>query len=70
MKLTIKQTSLQKVLRVVQKSVSTKPQLPILSCILLKAANDSLFLYSTDLYTGVMVEIDATIKEEGSFAVP
>jgi DNA polymerase-3 subunit beta len=70
MKLTIKQNSLQKVLRVVQKSVSTKPQLPILSCILLKATKDSLFLYSTDLYTGVMVEIDATIKEEGSFAVP
>lgn len=70
MKLSLKQSVLQKVLRVVQKSVSTKPQLPILSCILLKTQKNSLLLYSTDLYTGVMVEIDAEIETEGEFAVP
>ncbi len=70
MKLSLKQTNLQKVLKVVQKSVSTKPQLPILSCILLKARESSLFLYSTDLYTGVVVKVDAEIEVEGVFAVP
>lgn len=70
MKLSVKQASLQKVIRVVQKSVSTKPQLPILSSILLKAEGKSLFLYSTDLYTGVAVEVEAEIEQEGIFAVP
>lgn len=70
MKLSVKQASLQKVLRVVQKNVSTKPQLPILSSILLKAEGKSLFLYSTDLYTGVAVEIEAEIEKDGIFAVP
>lgn len=70
MKLTLTQQTLQKALRVVQKSVSTKPQLPILSCILVKASDKTLSLFSTDLYTGVTVEIDAEVETPGEFAVP
>lgn len=70
MKLKIKHSLLQKVLRVIQKTVSSKPQLPILSCILLTAKNNSLFLSSTDLFIGIQVEIEAVVEEEGSFAVP
>lgn len=70
MKLTVKQPALQKALRVVQKSISTKPQLPILSCIQIIAQKSLVTLAATDLYMGVTVEIPATIEEAGTFAVP
>ncbi|MFZ5376309.1 MAG: DNA polymerase III subunit beta [Patescibacteria group bacterium] len=70
MKITILQENLKNSLNHLQKTIPTKPQLPILSSILLEAKKNRLFLSATDLYFGIRTEIDIKVDEEGVIVVP
>lgn len=61
--------NLYKKLSFAQKAVSSKSQLPILSCFLLKIKKDVLEIYSTDLEIGIKTEVKGNIFEEGEIAV-
>ncbi len=69
MKLTTLQENLKSALLQLQKAVPTKPQLPILSSVLL-TATETLTLAGTDLYLGVKSQIPAEVTEPGVIAVP
>lgn len=69
MKITVLQENLKQELGYLQKVIPNKPQLPILSSILLKTENGKLILAATDLYLGIRSSLVAEIKEEGSFVV-
>ncbi len=70
MKTKVSQESLSKAVAIVNKAVSTKPNLPILGNIYLEAKEDSLILASTDLEVGIRLKIKAENQEMGSLAVP
>ena len=59
-------TALQKLQRV----LPTKPQLPVLAAIHICVQQESLLLTATDLYLGMQVLVQATIKTPGSLVVP
>ena len=69
MKITISSGILQKKLTHLNKAVSGKAQLPILSTILLETYEGKLQLSSTDLEIGIQTQVKATVGEEGSVAV-
>lgn len=62
--------NLQKKINLINKGVSPRTQLPILSNILLKAKKGKLLVESTDLELGIQIEIPANIEEEGETTVP
>lgn len=62
--------NLTKALSIVSKGLSLKPQLPILSHLLLKARNNQLEFYSTNLELGIVFTAPAKIEKEGEVAVP
>lgn len=70
MKLLILKENLTKALSIVSKGLSTKPQLPILSHLLLKARNNQLELYATNLEVGIVFQTPAKVEKEGEVAVP
>ena len=70
MKFSIDKTELQNCLAVVQKGVSTRSTLPVLSGILIEAAKDSIVLQSTDLDLSIQMTAPALIEEEGRTVVP
>lgn len=70
MKIVTLQENLKTSLLQLQKAVPSKPQLPILSSILVSATEHSVSLSATDLYLGVKTSIAATIEEPGDIAVP
>jgi DNA polymerase III subunit beta len=70
MKLTILKENLGRALSVVARNVTSRPQLPILSNILLQATNNSLKISSTNLEVGVIYTIVAKIENEGEITVP
>ncbi|MDP2860523.1 MAG: DNA polymerase III subunit beta [bacterium] len=70
MKLTLLQENLIRGLNIVNRSVSSKPSLPILSNILLTAFENRLKLSSTNLETSITFWLDAKIEKEGKFTVP
>jgi len=70
MKISLLQQNLQTALRTIQKAVPSKPQLPILSSILIRAENNTLTLSATDLYVGMQAEVPASIEAEGTYTVP
>ncbi len=70
MKVTILSENLKKALSIVSRGVSTRPQLPILSGVLIKANNEGLFLTSTDLEISFWVKMGAKIEEEGEAVMP
>jgi len=53
MKLEILQENLNTALNQLHRIIPNKPQLPILSSILLEASKDSITLSATDLYVGI-----------------
>jgi DNA polymerase-3 subunit beta len=53
-----------------EKITSKNTSLPILSCILLRATNNSLFINSTNLDIGIEIKIPAKVEVEGSVAIP
>lgn len=70
MKLELLQENLVAALRDVQKIVPGKPQLPILSSILITANKQALSLAATDLYVGMKTKVKGKIEETGQVAVP
>lgn len=70
MKVNLLLENLQGKLFFVNRAVSTKTQLPILSNILLKTGNGKLFINSTDLEIGIQTEIPANVDEEGGITIP
>lgn len=70
MKLKVLQENLNKSLNNLQKAIPTKPQLPILSSILIEAKDNTCTIAATDLYFGVKSNVKADIETEGRVVVP
>ena len=70
MKIVILQENVQHALNYLQKAIPAKPQLPILSSILITVSDNVCTLGATDLYFGVRATIAAQIEESGMIAVP
>lgn len=70
MKLTILQENLKAVLTSLQKAVPSKPQLPILSSILITVIENEIELAATDLYLGIKAKIKAEVEKIGQVVVP
>src|SRR5690606_3268848 len=70
MKVVCLQENLQQALQHVIKAVPSRPQLAILSSILVKTTSTGLVLAATDLYMGIRVEVMGQTLEEGSVVVP
>ena len=69
MKIEIHQSDLKLALSYIQKAVPTKPQLPILSFVLLTASDEGIQLSATDLYLGIRTKISGKISEPGRIAI-
>lgn len=69
MKIKINQNELYKAINIVQKAVSSRTTLPILSGILIEASNNKLILTATDLDLGIKTYSDCEVIEEGSIVV-
>lgn len=70
MKLELLQENLAKALNHVQRVVPTKPQLPILTAVLLSAKDKTISLSATDLYLGINTSLPGKVIEEGVVAIP
>lgn len=70
MRFTVSQTSLSKALSLVSKGISTHSTIPVLGGILIKAANGTLELQTTDLDTSIRHKIAANVEEEGETVIP
>lgn len=69
MKIKVSQNSLAKCINIVQKGISSKTTLPILSGILLEAKDNKLNLVGTDLELGIESSVDCDVLEEGSIVI-
>ncbi|MFC1653695.1 DNA polymerase III subunit beta [Patescibacteria group bacterium] len=70
MKVKILQENLHKSLSLAERFVAARPQLPILSNILLKADSSGFYVVATNLETGIRYRVGAKIEKEGSLTVP
>ena len=70
MKLTISQEEFISGLMSVQNVVSSRTTLPILSNVLLSAAENRLTLTATDLDVTISKTVEAKVESEGSFTIP
>lgn len=70
MKITASKENLLFGVSAVQKAVSTKSTLPILTCIKLEIKDDNLYFYATDLEIGIQCHIPVEVMEEGTIVVP
>lgn len=70
MKIIVLQENLKQALAHIRRVIPSKPQLPILSSILVEASNDGITFSGTDLYTGMRVRVKGSIENPGTVAVP
>jgi DNA polymerase III subunit beta len=70
MKITFLQENLNQALTHLAKAIPSKPQLPILSSILISAGEKEVTLSATDLYFGVRTSLPITAIEPGEVVVP
>ncbi|MBI2309553.1 DNA polymerase III subunit beta [Candidatus Collierbacteria bacterium] len=70
MKISILQENLTKAALTISKIVSSKPQLPILSNILLKAEKGKIVFLATDLSISMGLTVGGKIEEEGEISIP
>lgn len=70
MKVILLQENFQQALQHVSKAVPSRPQLAILSSVLITATPNGIVLAATDLYMGIRVEVLGQTLEEGSVVVP
>lgn len=66
----ILQTNLASALKKATRFLSTKPQLPILSCFYLDASDKGIWLVATDLQIGLREEIQGEVKKPGVCVIP
>src|SRR6056297_574532 len=69
MKIKVKKQTMINGLQNVQAIVSSKSTLPILSNVMLEAADDCLKINATDLDVNVQIIVDANVSEEGSTTI-
>ncbi len=69
MKLNVLQENLKNSLNYLQKVIPSKPQITILSSILLQVRNNKLTLSATDLYLGIKTELVVKSEKEGEIIV-
>lgn len=69
MKIKVLQENLKQSLNYLQKVIPNKPQLPILSSILLKAEGNQLLISATDLYLGIKTDLIVEVETEGTLVV-
>jgi len=70
MKVEILQEELNKALSIVNRFVDSRPQLPILTNILLSAQNKKLRLSATNLNLGINLWLGGKVEKEGEIAIP
>ena len=70
MKVTLSTLTLQKKLSYVNKAISSKAQLPILSTLLIETNDGKIQMSGTDLEIGIQTLLTGTVEEEGAVAVP
>jgi len=70
MNITCKTRELAEEIRLLEKVISDKTPIPILTCVLFEAADDTLALTATDLEVGLISICDAVITEPGQVALP
>jgi len=70
MKVTALSENLKKTLEIVGRGVSSRPQLPILSGILMRATNEGVEMVSTDLEISLWAKMGAKVIDEGEVVVP
>jgi DNA polymerase-3 subunit beta len=69
MKIKVLQENLKQSLSYLQKVIPNKPQLPILSSILLKVEANKLLISATDLYLGIKTDLIVEVETGGSIVV-
>jgi DNA polymerase-3 subunit beta len=70
MKLIVLQENLNKGLTVAARTVASRPQLPVLTHVLLSTEKGRLKISSTNLETGVNLWLGAKIEKEGAISIP
>lgn len=70
MKISTSKNELRQALQKLSKATPARSTLPILSCVLFKVEDTTTILRSTDLEISIIIQLAATIEEEGSVAVP
>lgn len=70
MKIIVQSGELKKYLGIVNRGVSSRPQLPILSGVLLKALDNEVSLIATDLEVSFWLKLSAKVEEDGEVVVP
>jgi DNA polymerase III subunit beta len=70
MKLEILQENLSIALNQIYRAIPNKPQLPILSSVLLKANKNTITLSATDLYVGIKTTVSGKVSKPSSVAIP
>lgn len=70
MKLTVLQENLNKGLSIAARAVASRPQLPVLTHVLLATDRGRLKISSTDLETGINLWVGAKIEKEGTVSIP
>ncbi len=70
MRVTLLSENLQKKLTLANRAISSRNQLPILSCVLLEAKEGQLTICGTDLEIGIETTVAAEVEETGAVAVP
>lgn len=70
MEITFNLKSLKQSLNFLQKAIPSKPQLPILSSILLETQDNTVILSATDLFLGIQSKLPAKVSEQGKIAIP
>lgn len=70
MKIKVTQSNLESVLNILVRVISSKPQLPILSCLLLEAKDNQITVFATDLNMGIKTKLHGEIIEDGIVAIP
>lgn len=69
MKVVFNKTDLIDATNIVLKAVSSKTTMPILTCILIEAANEEIKMTGNDLELAIETKVSGIISEEGSIAV-
>lgn len=62
--------NLYKALTIIARNISTKPQLPVLSNILLQAENGQLKITTTNMDLGIIMTVPAKVDKTGEITVP
>lgn len=70
MKLKVLQENLNTSLNNLQKAIPSKPQLPILSSVLIETKDNGCTISATDLYFGVRSQVQTDIEADGTLVVP